>query len=157
MRRLNLMPVRFRPPFEGHKRLFEGSAEVSKFVEGGGVEAAGVDVSRDESVPFRPSKRVGEDFVGHTVERVIEFLVAATPLPQLSEDGDGPSAVDDTDDAQKRIPTGRHQLKCPSALEGDAQVRSGDGRGVGGQITAPSPRKLRISLSAVSKGQFLCV
>ena len=44
----------------------------------GGVEAAGVDASHDESVPLSSSKPVGEDFMGDPVERVIELLVPAT-------------------------------------------------------------------------------
>ena len=78
-RRLNLIPARLRPAFECCDRLLEGSAEIGQFVESRGVQAAGVDVSNDESVPLSSSKRVGEDFVGDTVESVVEFLIAATP------------------------------------------------------------------------------
>jgi hypothetical protein len=35
----------------------------------------------------------------NTVERVVEFLVAATSVLQFGENGEGPSTVDETDDA----------------------------------------------------------
>lgn len=73
-------PVGFTPSFESGEELFERSTEVRELIEGGGFDAAGIEVAYDQAVAFGSSEGVGQHFVRDTVGGIIEFLVAATPV-----------------------------------------------------------------------------
>jgi hypothetical protein len=92
-------PVGIAPSFESGERFVEGAAEVGELVKGGRLDPTGVEVAHHKAVTLGSSERVSEHFMRNTVERVVEFLVAATSVLQFGENGEGPSTVDETDDA----------------------------------------------------------
>ena len=65
---------------EGGERLVEGAAEVGEYVESGRLDAARVKVTGDKAVTLGTAKRVSQHFVRHTIESIIEVLVAATAI-----------------------------------------------------------------------------
>jgi hypothetical protein len=83
---------------EGGERLVEGAAEVGEYVESGSLDAARVEVTGDKAVSLGTTERVSQHFVRHTVESIIEVLVAATAIAQLSEDIQGPTTRQQFDD-----------------------------------------------------------
>jgi hypothetical protein len=95
----DLRPVGLAPSFERGKRFVEGSTELGQPVEGGGVDAAGVEMTHNQAVAFGSSQRVGEHFVRDPVEGIVEFLIAATPIHEFGEHGESPPAVNDTHDS----------------------------------------------------------
>lgn len=95
----DLRPVGIGPSFERSQRLVEGLTEVGQLVEGGRLDAAGVEVTYEKAVAFGPSEGVGEHLVRDAVQGVVEFLVAATTIHQFGEQGESPAAVDETNDA----------------------------------------------------------
>jgi hypothetical protein len=65
--------------FENGERLLKRPTELGQTIEGGSVEATGVDLAGDETVALSSPERLGEHFVADSVDGVIEFLVPATP------------------------------------------------------------------------------
>jgi hypothetical protein len=73
-------PGGIAPSLESGERFVEGSTEIGQLIEGGGVDAGGIEVAYDQAVAFGSSEGVGQHFVRNAVEGIIEFLVAATPV-----------------------------------------------------------------------------
>jgi hypothetical protein len=73
-------PVGLAPSFESGEGFGEGLTELGQLVEGGGVDAAGIEVACNQSVALGSSEGVGQHFVRDAVEGIIEFLVAATAV-----------------------------------------------------------------------------
>jgi hypothetical protein len=69
-------PILVDPSFKHGERLIEGPAEVGYPIEGAGVDAATVQVTDDRAIAFRPSERIGENFVRDTVEGVVKVLIS---------------------------------------------------------------------------------
>jgi hypothetical protein len=78
---LSTQPI---PPFRD-ERLAESSADVGESIEGGGVDAAGVEKGHNDTAAFRPSVVPVSNFVRNTVQRVDEFSVAAIPVVWFGE------------------------------------------------------------------------
>jgi len=75
---------------QGSEGFVERSAEVGELIEGGGFDAAGVEVTDDQAVAFGTAEGVSAHLVRHAVEGIIEVLVAAAAISEFGEHRQSP-------------------------------------------------------------------
>jgi hypothetical protein len=102
---LNLMPVDVDPATQPNKWIVKGPGQIRKFIQHRSLYAFGIEVANNEPVTLRSSECLSEDLVGDPVQGIVEVLVAAPAVRELSEYCEGPSPIEQLDEAMRSLET----------------------------------------------------